>query len=199
MPARSEKQARLFRLVRGLQKGDISPRKVSPTVRKMARTIKPSSVKHFTKVKEIIQRLKENEYSLSKIKKITGTSFNKHVDKQVGLPFDEKEREIFRNKQKGFTGFGEVTFIFDNSQNKCSTEVSSNSTNKKFVFKKLIDNDDGSYKYACFVERTSLNPDKPKKEIIDLLSNSFDNDSTSEKTKTLVDFINRINTTLGSA
>ena len=47
MPAKSEKQARLFRLVRGLQKGDVPSTKVSPQVRKMAKTIKPSSVKHF--------------------------------------------------------------------------------------------------------------------------------------------------------
>ena len=51
MPAQSEKQARLFRLVRALQKGGIKSKEVSPQVRKMARTIKPSSVKHFTKLK----------------------------------------------------------------------------------------------------------------------------------------------------
>ena len=40
MPAQSEKQARLFRLVRALQKGGIKPKKVSPQIRKMASTIK---------------------------------------------------------------------------------------------------------------------------------------------------------------
>jgi len=60
MPAQSEKQARLFRLVRGVQKGNVKPSKVSPQVRKMALTIKPSSVKDFTKVKEIIKKLKED-------------------------------------------------------------------------------------------------------------------------------------------
>ena len=59
-----------------------------------------------------------------------------------------------------------------------------------------MDNTDGSYKYACFVQRSF--PDKPEKEILDLLSNSFDNKDTAEKTKTLSDFIDRINTTLGS-
>ena len=83
MPAKSEKQARLFKLVRALQKGGIKPKEVSPQIRKMASTIKPSSVKHFTKVKEIIRRLKENEYSLGKIKKVSGISFKKHLSKQV--------------------------------------------------------------------------------------------------------------------
>jgi len=82
MPAKTEKQARLFRLVRALQKGGIKSKEVSPQVRKMARTIKPSSVKHFTKVKEIIQRLKENEYSLSKMKKVKGVSLKQHLMKR---------------------------------------------------------------------------------------------------------------------
>ena len=60
MPAQSEKQARLFRLVRAVQKGDVSGKKVSSQVRKMAKTIKPSSVKDFTKVKEIVKKLKED-------------------------------------------------------------------------------------------------------------------------------------------
>ncbi len=196
MPAKTEKQARLFRLVRALQKGGIKSKEVSPQVRKMARTIKPSSVKHFTKVKEIIQRLKENEYSLSKMKKVKGVSLKQHLMKQVGLPFDEKELEIFQSKQTGFAGFGKTTFKNNKTNNEIYTEVSSNNTNKKFVFKKLVDSNDGSYKYACFVQRSFL--DKPEKEILDLLSNSFDNKDVAEKTKTLSDFIDRINTTLGS-
>lgn len=196
MPAKTEKQARLFRLVRALQKGGIKSKEVSPQVRKMARTIKPSSVKHFTKVKEILQRLMENEFSLSKIKKVTGTSFRTHLNKQVGVPFDEKELRIFQTKQNGFSGFGKAIFKNDKNSNEIYTEVSSNGTNKKYVFKKLIDNTDQTYKYACFVQRTF--PDKPEKEILDLVSNSFDKNDVSEKTKTLADFIDRINTTLGS-
>ena len=196
MPAKSEKQARLFRLVRALQKGGVKQKEVSPQVRKMARTIKPSSVKHFTKLKEILKQLKENEYSLSKIKKVKGVSFKQHLMKQVGIPFDEKELETFQNKQTGFAGFGKTTFKNDKVNNEIYTEVSSNNTNKKFVFKKLIDVDDGTYKYACFIQRSFL--DTQEKEILDLLSNSFDNKDVAEKTKTLADFIERINTTLGS-
>lgn len=196
MPAKSEKQARLFRLVRALQKGGVKSKDVSPEVRKMARTIKPSSVKDFTKLKEILNQLKENEYSLSKMKKVKGVSLKQHLMKQVGLPFDEKELEIFQNKQNGFAGFGKTTFKNNKVNNEVYTEISSNNTNKKFVFKKLIDNNDGTYKYACFIQRSF--PDKPEKEILDLLSNSFDNKDIAEKTKTLADFIDRINTTLGS-
>ena len=196
MPAKSEKQARLFKLERALQKGGIKPKEVSPQIRKMASTIKPSSVKHFTKVKEIIRRLKENEYSLGKIKKVSGISFKKHLSKQVGLPFDLKELQVFQTKENGFSGFGKTKFKENKSTNEVSTEVNSNGTNKKYVFKKLIDNDSKEHKYACIIQRTF--PDKPDKEILDLLSNSFDSENLAEKTKTLADFIDRINTTLGS-
>jgi hypothetical protein len=179
-----------------LQKGGIKPKEVSPQIRKMASTIKPSSVKHFTKVKEIIRRLKENEYSLGKIKKVSGISFKKHLSKQVGLPFDLKELQVFQTKENGFSGFGKTKFKENKSTNEVSTEVNSNGTNKKYVFKKLIDNDSKEHKYACIIQRTF--PDKPDKEILDLLSNSFDSENLAEKTKTLADFIDRINTTLGS-
>jgi hypothetical protein len=184
MPAKSQKQAKLFRLVRALQKGGIKSKEVSPQVRKMARTIKPSSVKDFTKVKEIIHKLKENEYSLGKIKKVSG------------VPFDLKELQVFQTKQNGFSGFGKTKFKENKSTNEVSTEVNSNGTNKKYVFKKLVDNEDKQNKYACIIQRTF--PDKPDKEILDLLSNSFDNENLAEKSKTLSDFIDRINTTLGS-
>ncbi len=192
MPAKSEKQARLFRLVRGLQKGDISPRKVSPTVRKMAKTIKPSSVKDFTKVKEIINTLKEAEYTLSKFKKVDGKSFNQVLSENVGIPFDKKELLIFQSKQSGFAGFGKTTFLHNKNKNEITAEIFSNETTKKFVFKKLIDNEDSSvYKYGCFIQKSF--PDKPDKEVFYTLSNNFSNDDISEKTKMLSDFIDRIN------
>ena len=196
MSVYSEKQARLFRLVRSLQTGKIKTKKVSPVIHKMTRNIKPSSVKYFTEAKKIIQKLKENEYSLGKIKKVSGISFKKHLSKQVGLPFDLKELQVFQTKENGFSGFGKTKFKENKSTNEVSTEVNSNGTNKKYVFKKLIDNDSKEHKYACIIQRTF--PDKPDKEILDLLSNSFDSENLAEKTKTLADFIDRINTTLGS-
>jgi hypothetical protein len=184
MPAKSEKQARLKNVKKRCV---ICDKKL---------LIKPSSIKHFTKVKEIIQRLKESEYSLSKIKKVSGISFQKHLSKQVGVPFDLKELQVFQTKENGFSGFGKTKFKENKSTNEISTEINSNSTNKKYVFKKLVDNEDKQHKYACIIQRTF--PDKPDKEILDLLSNSFDNENLAEKTKTLADFIDRINTTLGS-
>lgn len=192
MPATSEKQARLFRLVRGVQKGDISPRKVSPTVRKMAKTIKPSSVRDFTKVKEIINNLKEAEYTLSKFKKVDGKSFNQVLSENVGTPFDKKELLIFQSKQSGFAGFGKTTFLHNKNKNEVTAEIFSNETTKKFVFKKLIDNQDSSVcKYGCFIQKSF--PDKPDKEVFYTLSNNFSDKDVSEKTKMLSDFIDRIN------
>ena len=196
MSVYSEKQARLFRLVRSLQTGGIKTKEVSPVIRKMTRTIKPSSVKYFTEAKKIIQKLKEHEYSLGKIKTVKGVSFKQHCAKQMGVSFDKKELEEFQTKSNGFSGFGKTKFTNNESTNEVSTEINSNGTNKKYVFKKLIDNEGKQHKYVCIIQRSY--PDKPDKEIIDLLSNGFDVEDVAERTKTLGDFIDRINTTLGA-
>ena len=196
MSVYSEKQARLFRLVRSLQTGGIKTKEVSPVIRKMTRTIKPSSVKFFTEAKKIIQKLKEHEYSLGKIKTVKGVSFKQHCAKQMGVSFDKKELEVFQTKSNGFSGFGKTKFTNNESTNEVSTEINSNGTNKKYVFKKLIDNEGKQHKYVCIIQRSY--PDKPDKEIIDLLSNGFDVEDVAERTKTLGDFIDRINTTLGA-
>ena len=196
MSVYSEKQARLFRLVRSLQTGGIKTKEVSPVIRKMTRTIKPSSVKYFTEAKKIIQKLKEHEYSVGKIKTVKGVSFKQHCAKQMGVSFDKKELEVFQTKSNGFSGFGKTKFTNNESTNEVSTEINSNGTNKKYVFKKLIDNEGKQHKYVCIIQRSY--PDKPDKEIIDLLSNGFDVEDVAERTKTLGDFIDRINTTLGA-
>ncbi len=193
MPAQSEKQARLFRLVRALQKGGIKSKEVSPQVRKMARTIKPSSVKHFTKLKEILKSLKEAEYSLSDFDIIKGKSFNQVLKENEGVPFIKKEMLIFQNKQNGFSGFGKTNFIPNAPENtQMQTEIFSNGSTKKYVFKKLIDQKNESLiVYACFVQRTY--PDRPEKEIFSMLSTSIDKNKDYEQTKALADFIDRIN------
>jgi len=193
MPAQSEKQARLFRLVRALQKGGIKSKEVSPQVRKMARTIKPSSVKHFTKLKEILKSLKESEYSLSDFDIIKGKSFNQILKENEGVPFIKKEMLIFQSKQNGFSGFGKTNFIPNAPENtQMQTEIFSNGSTKKYVFKKLIDQKNESLiVYACFVQRTY--PDRPEKEIFSMLSTSIDKNKDYEQTKALADFIDRIN------
>lgn len=193
MPAQSEKQARLFRLVRALQKGGVKSKEVSPQVRKMARTIKPSSVKHFTKLKEILKSLKEAEYSLSDFDIIKGKSFNQVLKENEGVPFIKKEMLIFQNKQNGFSGFGKTNFIPNAPENtQMQTEIFSNGSTKKYVFKKLIDQKNESLiVYACFVQRTY--PDRPEKEIFSMLSTSIDKNKDYEQTKALADFIDRIN------
>ena len=193
MPAQSEKQARLFRLVRALQKGGIKSKEVSPQVRKMARTIKPSSVKHFTKLKQILKSLKEAEYSLSDFDIIKGKSFNQVLKENEGVPFVKKEMLIFQNKQNGFSGFGKTNFIPNAPENtQMQTEIFSNGSTKKYVFKKLIDQkNENLIVYACFVQRTY--PDRPEKEIFSMLSTSIDRNKDYEQTKALADFIDRIN------
>jgi mannitol/fructose-specific phosphotransferase system IIA component (Ntr-type) len=60
------------------------------------------------------------------------------------------------------------------------------------VFKKLIDQkNENLIVYACFIQRSY--PDKPDKEIFSMLSTALDKNKDSEQTKTLSDFIDRIN------
>ena len=193
MPATSEKQARLFRLVRALQKGKVKSGEVSPQVRKMARTIKPSSVKHFTKLKEILKSLTENEYSLRDFDIIKGKSFNQVLKENEGISFDKKELLVFQSKQNGFSGFGKTNFIPNSPQNtQIETEIFSNDSTKKYVFKKLIDQrNDKLIVYSCFIQRTY--PQKQDKEIFSMLSTSIDKTKDYEQTKVLADFIDRIN------
>ena len=49
MPAQSIRQARLMRLVRGVQKGDIPASKVGGDAKKLAKTMDPEDVKDFAK------------------------------------------------------------------------------------------------------------------------------------------------------
>jgi len=188
MPASSEKQAKLFRLVRAVQKGKVSPKKVSKNVRQMAKSISPTTVKDFTKLNED----GEGEYTLSKFKQIKDKSFNDLLNENLGIPFDKQELIVFQSKQDNFAGFGRTSFLLNKNKNEIVAELFSNGTTKKFVFKKLIDNEDKNVnKYSLFIQITY--PDKPDKDIFYTLSNNFDDKNTSEKTKMLSDFIERIN------
>ena len=140
MPAKSEKQARYFRLVRAVQKGDVSPKKVSANLRKTARHISTKAARDFTKVKEIVNRLKEAEYSVSKMREVDGKSFDQLLNENTGVPFDKQELLTFQNKQNGFGGFGKVNFVHKKSSNELSAEVFSNETTKTYVFKKFKNN-----------------------------------------------------------
>ena len=202
MPAKSKKQARLFRLVKGVQSGNISPKKVSSTVKKLAKSMTKKSVGDYaktkekglpTKLKEIVERvLNEAEYSLKRIKTITGRSYEDVLKSEKGIKFDENEMRTFQEKEKGFGGFGETKFIVNNQTNDVEAEMSSNGTNKEYAFKNLVNqNDKTKNNYACVVQISY--PDKDGTKIVYFLSNTFDPKDDNEKTKLLADFIDRIN------
>jgi len=194
MPAQSEKQARYFRLVRAVQKGDVPAKDVSPALRKTAKSISAKAAKDFTKLKEILAQLSEEEYSTSKMKEVEpGKTFDQVLGENAGLPFDKKELLSFQEKQNGFGGFGKVNFVHKKSTNEISAELNSNESNKVYVFKKLSNNKhEGMRNYACFVEMRSSSDEKQQPKIVYTLSTIFD-DKDSDKTKVLTDFIDRIN------
>jgi hypothetical protein len=63
MPAKSKKQQKMFGIARALQKGDISPSKVSAPARKIAKTVSKKDVEDFasTPTKNLPDRVKKEE------------------------------------------------------------------------------------------------------------------------------------------
>lgn len=194
MPAKSQKQARFFRLVRGVQKGDVSKSKVSSKVKKVAKSMSAKDVKDFIKVKEIVEKyLNEAEYSLSKMREVNDKTLEQLLFENTGVPFDKNELLTFQNKQIGFGGFGKINFVHKNSTNEINGQVFSHTTTKTYVFKKLTNNEnEGLYNYACFIELRAADQDKDRNRVLYTLSSIFDNND-EQKTKVLSDFIERIN------
>lgn len=198
MPAQSEKQARYFRLVRAVQKGEVPPSKVSKKLRQTAKSISAKAARDFTKVKEIVNKyINESEYSSSKMKEVPDKTLDDVLRENSGVKFDKKELLTFQNKQSGFGGFGKANFIHKKSTNEISANITSNESNKTYVFKKLVNNqNEGLYNYGCFISVTpskqSDDEEENKEKVVYILSSIFDNDS-DEKTKILSNFIDRIN------
>ena len=72
MPAKSKKQQEFMGMVRAVQEGKLSSSKVSARVRKVARTMKASDVKHFAETKrkglpEKIRKKKGRQSSTGKM------------------------------------------------------------------------------------------------------------------------------------
>ena len=199
MPAQSEKQARYFRLVRAVQKGEVPASKVSKKLRKTAKSISPKAARDFTKVKEIVKKyINEAEYSSSKMQEVPDKTLDDVLRENSGVKFDKEELLTFQNKQNGFGGFGKANFVHKKSTNEISATITSNETNKTYVFKKLVNNQNpGLYNYGCFVSispaKQSDNPEDNKEKVVYVLSSIFDNEETDERSKILADFIDRIN------
>lgn len=61
MPAKSKQQAKFMGMVHAIQKGKLDPSKVSPSMQKVAREMKPSDAKDFaeTKRKDLPKKVAE--------------------------------------------------------------------------------------------------------------------------------------------
>lgn len=141
--------------------------------------------------------LTEAEFSSAKMQEVPDKSLDDVLRENSGVKFDKKELLTFQNKQNGFGGFGKANFVHKKSTNEISANITSNESNKNYVFKKLVNNQNpGLYNYACFIgispAKQSDNPEENKEKVVYVLSSIFDNDG-EEKTKVLADFIDRIN------
>jgi len=141
--------------------------------------------------------INESEFSSSKMQEVPGKSLDDVLRENSGVKFDKDELLTFQNKQNGFGGFGKANFVHKKSTNEISANINSNESNKTYVFKKLVNNQNpGLYNYGCFISisssKQSNDPEQNKEKVVYILSSIFDNDR-EEKTKVLADLIDRIN------
>lgn len=141
--------------------------------------------------------INESEFSSSKMQEVPGKSLDDVLRENSGVKFGKDELLTFQNKQNGFGGFGKANFVHKKSTNEISANINSNESNKTYVFKKLVNNQNpGLYNYGCFISispsKQSNDPEQNKEKVVYILSSIFDNDG-EEKTKVLADLIDRIN------
>lgn len=97
MPAKSEKQARFFRLAKGVQSGNVSPSTVSKKVKVAAKSMSKKSVDDFTKLKEYIRNCVAEiicEIDNPIVKNVEAfENFDEFIDKpeNQGINFNEEE------------------------------------------------------------------------------------------------------------
>jgi len=199
MPAKSEKQKNFMKLVFAYKNGKLKSTDVSNNVKKAANSMTFKQIHDFIdenlKLTNIMEKLIESEYSISKMKEISNKTFKQVLSENNGVPFDKSELLSFQEKQNNFGGVGKVNFVHKKSTNEISVDVFNDPATKTYVFKKLKNNKSpGLYNYGCFIEIKAADAQEgeSKPKIVYTLSSIFD-DKDSQKTKVLTDFIDRIN------
>lgn len=208
MPSKSKKQQKFFGMIRSLQKGN-KVKSASKKMKKIAKTMKPSDVKDFAStktknlpnktnetLKSLIEKvLDESEYTFNKFKEINDDekNFDQILSENVGVKFDIDEMLVFQNNQENFGGFGVTNFVLNKKSNEILAKISSGDTTKKYVFKKLPNQEmNDFFNYSVFIQM--MDSENKNEKIIYALSQSFKNNDKTEKTDILSDFITRLNT-----
>lgn len=208
MPAKSKKQQKFFGIVHALQKGK-KVKGASKKAKKVAKSISKKSVKDFAKTKrkklpnklsESLEKLinfvlTESEYTFSKFKelKTDEKSFDQILSENEGTSFDIKEMLTFQQNQENFGESGTVSFILNKKSNEIFTKFSLNDITKKYVFKKLKNQEmKGFFNYVVFIQK--MDSENKNENVIYAVSQSFQNDDVNEKTNILSDFIKKITT-----
>lgn len=172
MPAKSQKQRKLFGLVHAVQKGERSPTQVSRTVRRLAHKMDPKSVKDFAatseknlplKVRmEMLNTLKEfsepirlQEGQTNPVaKEFTKTAiYDQYIQKFVGLPFSQKELESINN----YTEVKPSKIDKNQIRYESSDQFNNNTTT---VVKKLREGSQFAYTAFTKYVQTKPSPDK---------------------------------------
>jgi hypothetical protein len=190
MSLNNKKRKKTFDVSESIQKGNKMFKK---TVTNFSSDNKRSSLNEHLK-KLINEVLDESEYTLNKVKQLEGKKFEEFLSENQGKRFDIKEMIAFQEKQEDFGNEdGSVNFILNKKTNEISTKISEEKLTKKYVFKKLRNNEmEGFYSYAVFIQ--SMTSDNTDEKILYALSHSFKNEDVTEKINILSDFITKIKT-----
>jgi hypothetical protein len=190
MSLNNKKRKKTFDVIESIQKGNKMFKK---TVTNFSSDNKRSSLNEHLK-KLINEVLDESEYTLNKVKQLEGKKFEEFLSENQGKRFDIKEMIAFQEKQEDFGNEdGSVNFILNKKTNEISTKISEEKLTKKYVFKKLRNNEmEGFYSYAVFIQ--SMTSDNTDEKILYALSHSFKNEDVTEKINILSDFITKIKT-----
>lgn len=197
MPAKSEKQARFFRLVKGVQSGNVSPSNVSKKVKVAAKTMSKKSVDDFTKLKEYIRNCVTEiicEIDNPVVKNVEASeNFDEFIDRpeNQGINFNEEELSTIDtidvkpdDKSTNRIGYS-------------STETTTGNNKQLIIIKK--DNPKKVYIAICCPNRSPVNisveddleldSKKKKDRIIIKISKTYENDGDPS---VLYNFINHI-------
>lgn len=104
--AKSQQQQKFMGMVHAIQKGELSPKEVSPKMRKAAKEMKPSDVEDFAKTKHkgLPEKIDENPALMAlgtAAATGAGQAIGNRVADKVGLEEDSMEEGIFSSAVKG--------------------------------------------------------------------------------------------------
>ena len=202
MPAASNRQARFFRMVRGVQSGNIPASKVSPNMRKTAKSISAKAASDFThtdeikKLKEFIKGVIVREQLKKSIQSVINEVLNEDVESPVVRNVQSNENfddllakpenvgEAFNQKEiDAVNRLDTKPYKVTPTEVKFSSVDDTSEKNKEMVVRKI------KGKYVAFFalrEPTDITPEEPITEADETVGSEENNPDEPQKDNILI-------------